>query len=165
MYVNFFDTVITADSPVAILDMCRLARPDLADDLSIVQRNAPEGPDVYRMRGATHTGYAVFDGESYAHVYTDGVAADPLHGFSPDEIVVGPGGQTLAQAAADQDCPTDADEAATHERDAANYRADDADRMARGLEPIHPYAWDEVEMAPGWEDRCVERAKREGLLP
>jgi len=30
------------------------------------------------------------------------VARDPLQGFSPDEIVVGPGGQTLAQAAADE---------------------------------------------------------------
>lgn len=87
---------------------------------------------------------------------------DPLHGISPDEIVVGPDGQTLAQAAGD---PTEADEAATCARDLENYRAADADRMARGLEPIHPYAWDEVEMLPGWEERAVERAKREGVLP
>lgn len=51
-------------------------------------------------------------------------AADPLRGYSADEIVVGPGGQTLAEAAA-----------------AA------------------------PELEPGWEDRTVERARRDGVLP
>lgn len=34
---------------------------------------------------------------------------DPLLGFSPDEIVVGPGGQTLAQVAADEPAVTEQD--------------------------------------------------------
>lgn len=51
-------------------------------------------------------------------------AADPLRGYSADEMVVGPGGQTLAEAAA----------------------------AAPDLEP-------------GWEDRAVERARRDGVLP
>lgn len=54
----------------------------------------------------------------------DDAAPDPLQGYSADEIIVGPGGQTLAEATA----------------------------TASDIEP-------------GWEDRAVERARREGVLP
>ena len=76
MYVNFFDTVISADSPVDLIDACREARPALAEEISIVQREAPRGPDIYRIRGAKHSGYAVFDGESYAHIWTERHVSD-----------------------------------------------------------------------------------------
>lgn len=51
----------------------------------------------------------------------DNADHDPLAGYSPDDIIVGPGGQTIAHA-------TDAD------------------------------------LAPGWEQRAVDRARAEGLL-
>lgn len=58
------------------------------------------------------------------HIGHSTPATDPLQSYSAAEIIVGPGGQTLAEAAADA-----------------------------------------PELEPGWEDRAVERARREGVLP
>lgn len=69
MYVNFFDTVIYAESPEAILTACHAARPALSGELHVVARARPTGSDVYQMRGAVHTGFAVADGETYSHIY------------------------------------------------------------------------------------------------
>ncbi len=145
---------------------------------------------------------------------------DPLLGFSPDEIVVGPSGETLAQAAAVRvrllgyDLDYDVHDAArdvvspelatvdaaldwiTHEAQVARERLvirgdeiwvggacaalgiiegnttppslaeelasmPDADR--RVAERVADLA--EIEPPPGYEDRALERAKREGVLP
>lgn len=70
MYINFFDTYINGPSSDAILEGCRKARPRLAPELSLVDRPAPGKHDVHAMRGAVHTGLAVFDGEAYWHIWS-----------------------------------------------------------------------------------------------
>ena len=67
--------------------------------------------------------------------------------YSPDEIVVGPGGQTLAQAAALERL----------ERAQAEHIAAMDAAVACGAVP-------ETEPAPGAEQRMVDRALREGAL-
>lgn len=64
---------------------------------------------------------------------TNNDSIDPLHGYSPDEIIVGADGQTLAQVAADAE-----DERASDERAAQQYIEADAERVLQGLPPLHP---------------------------
>lgn len=116
-------------------------------------------------------------------------AADPLLGFSPDEIIVGPSNQTISQAATEEQAEPVRQALAILRRPQHPQYGEQARALLAEVTPqasldelwqafsaadhvpevwaIAALAWhlSEIEPAPGYEERAVDRAKREGVLP